>query len=90
VQVALRIRLKRMGAKKAPFYRFVVADARSPRDGRFVEELGYYNPTKNPAVVEINAEKAVRWLKNGAVPTETVRSLFSKAGVLKKAAEAAE
>jgi small subunit ribosomal protein S16 len=90
VQVALRIRLKRMGAKKAPFYRFVVADARSPRDGRFVEELGYYNPTKNPAVVEINAENAVRWLKNGAVPTETVRSLFSKAGVLKKAAEAAE
>lgn len=80
----LKIRLKRMGAKKAPFYRFVVADARSPRDGRFVEEMGYYNPTKNPAVVQIEEEVALKWLANGAAPTDTVRSIFSNAGILKK------
>lgn len=82
--MALKIRLKRMGAKKAPFYRFVVADARSPRDGRFVEEMGYYNPTKNPAVVKIEEEVALKWLGTGAIPTDTVRSIFSGAGILKK------
>jgi small subunit ribosomal protein S16 len=82
--MALKIRLKRMGMKKAPFYRFVVAEATSPRDGRFVEELGYYNPTKNPAVVQIEEEKALKWLANGATPTDTVRSLFSKQGIMKK------
>jgi small subunit ribosomal protein S16 len=82
--MALKIRLKRMGMKKAPFYRFVVAEATSPRDGRFVEELGYYNPTKNPAIVQIEEEKALKWLANGATPTDTVRSLFSKQGIMKK------
>lgn len=82
--MALKIRLRRMGMKKSPFYRFVVAEAESPRDGRFVEELGYYNPTKNPAVVSIDEEKALKWLGNGATPTDTVRSLFSKAGIIKK------
>jgi len=82
--MALKIRLKRMGMKKAPFYRFVVAEATSPRDGRFVEELGYYDPTKNPAVIKIDEEKALKWLKDGATPTDTVRSIFSKAGLLQK------
>lgn len=82
--MALKIRLRRMGMKKAPFYRFVVAEATSPRDGRFVEELGYYNPTKNPAIVQIDEEAALKWLGNGATPTETVRSLFSKQGIMKK------
>jgi small subunit ribosomal protein S16 len=82
--MALKIRLKRMGMKKAPFYRFVVAEATAPRDGRFVEELGYYNPTKNPAIVQIEEEKALKWLANGATPTDTVRSLFSKQGIMKK------
>ncbi|HYF95608.1 MAG TPA: 30S ribosomal protein S16 [Symbiobacteriaceae bacterium] len=82
--MALKIRLKRMGMKKAPFYRFVVAEATSPRDGRFVEELGYYNPTKNPAIVQIDEEKALKWLANGATPTDTVRSMFSKQGIMKK------
>lgn len=86
--MALKIRLKRMGMKKAPFYRFVVAEATSPRDGRFVEELGYYNPTKNPAVVSIDEEKALKWLSEGATPTDTVRSLFSKQGIMKKHDEA--
>lgn len=86
--MALKIRLKRMGMKKAPFYRFVVAEATSPRDGRFVEELGFYNPTKNPAVVSIDEEKALKWLAEGATPTDTVRSLFSKQGIMKKADEA--
>ena len=84
----LKIRLRRMGMKKAPFYRFVVAEATAPRDGRFVEELGFYNPTKNPAIVQIDEEKALKWLSNGATPTETVRSLFSKAGIIKKFDEA--
>lgn len=83
----LKIRLKRMGAKKAPFYRFVVADSRSPRDGRFVEEMGYYNPVKNPAVVQIDEEVALKWLQSGATPTDTVRSIFSNAGLMKKADE---
>jgi small subunit ribosomal protein S16 len=82
--MSLKIRLKRMGAKKSPFYRFVVSEATAPRDGRFVEELGYYNPTKNPAVVQIEEEKALKWLQSGATPTDTVRSLFSKAGLIQK------
>ncbi|MGE5543925.1 MAG: 30S ribosomal protein S16 [Bacillota bacterium] len=84
--MATRIRLRRMGAKKKPFYRIVVADSRSPRDGRFIEEIGYYDPCKNPAEVKIDDEKAVKWLKNGAQPSETVRALLNKAGLLEKAA----
>ena len=80
--MAVKIRLRRMGAKKAPFYRVVVADARSPRDGRCIEEIGTYNPLTNPAVVSIDVEKAQNWIKNGAQPTDTVRSLLKKAGVL--------
>ena len=79
--MATRIRLKRMGAKKVPFYRVVVADSRSPRDGRFIEEIGYYNPLTNPAKIKINLEKARKWLATGAQPSETVRALFNKAGV---------
>lgn len=86
--MALKIRLKRMGMKKAPFYRFVVSESTSPRDGRFVEEIGYYNPTKNPAIVHIDEEKALKWLSTGAAPTETVRSILSKAGIMKKFDEA--
>ena len=78
----VKIRLRRMGAKKAPFYRVVVADARSPRDGRFIEEIGYYNPMTNPATINIDADKANTWLKNGAQPTDTVRGLLKNAGVL--------
>ena len=78
----VKIRLRRMGAKKAPFYRVVVADSRSPRDGRCIEEIGTYHPLTNPAVVSIDAEKAQNWIKNGAQPTDTVRSLLKKAGVL--------
>lgn len=80
--MAVKIRLKRMGAKKKPFYRVIVADSRSPRDGKFIEELGYYNPLTNPADVKIDAEKAQKWLSNGAQPTETVKSLFKKSGIL--------
>jgi len=80
--VAVKIRLKRMGAKKAPHYRVVVADSRSPRDGRFIEEIGYYNPLSDPAVVKIDVEKAQAWLKKGAQPTDTVRALLKKSGVL--------
>ena len=79
--MAVKIRLKRMGAKKAPFYRVVVADSRYPRDGRFIEELGYYNPTTNPADIKIDVEKDQTWVKNGAQPTETVKSLLKKAGI---------
>lgn len=82
--MALKIRLKRGGAKKAPVYRFVVAEETSPRDGRFVAEIGFYNPTKNPPIVEINEEKALEWLQKGAEPTDTARSLLSKAGIIKK------
>ena len=85
--MAVKIRLKRMGAKKAPFYRVVVADSRSPRDGRFIEEIGYYNPVAQPAVVNIDSEKAVQWMLTGAQPTDTVRNLFSKAGILKQVHE---
>ncbi len=79
----VKIRLKRMGANKKPFYRVVVADSRSPRDGRFIEEIGYFNPLTEPATVKIDEEKAQKWLANGAQPTDTVRSLLKKAGVLK-------
>ena len=74
--MAVKIRLRRMGAKKAPFYRVVVADSRYPMDGRFIEEIGYYDPTKNPADVKIDAEKAKKWIANGAQPTDTVKSLL--------------
>ncbi|MGG1311221.1 MULTISPECIES: 30S ribosomal protein S16 [Cohnella] len=82
--MAVRIRLKRIGAHKAPFYRVVVSDSRSPRDGRFIEEIGYYNPVAQPAEVKIDEEKALKWLQNGAQASETVRNLLSRAGVLKK------
>ena len=80
--MAVKIRLRRMGQKKAPFYRVVVADSRSPRDGRFIEEIGYYNPMTNPAEIKIDAEKAKTWLTNGAQPTETVKSLLRKSEIL--------
>ena len=79
--MSVKIRLKRLGAKKAPFYRVVVADSRYPRDGRFIEEIGYYNPLTNPAEIKIDSEKAQNWIKNGAQPTETVKSLLKKAGI---------
>ena len=85
--MAVKLRLKRMGAKKAPFYRIVAADSRSPRDGRFIETVGTYNPLTNPAETKINEEVAMKWLRNGATPTDTVRNLFSKAGIMKKFAE---
>ena len=78
----VKIRLKRMGMKKAPSYRVVVADSRYPRDGRFIEEIGYYNPMANPAEVKIDAEKAQKWIKNGAQPTDTVRALLKKSGII--------
>ncbi len=80
--MAVKIRLKRMGSKKNPFYRIVVADAKAPRDGRFIEELDYYDPTKEPVVVKIDAEKAAKWLKTGAQPSDTARSLLKKNGLL--------
>ena len=79
--MAVKIRLKRMGAKKTPFYRVVVADSRYPRDGRFVEELGYYNPLTDPVDLKIDVEKAKAWVEKGAQPTETVKTLLKKAGV---------
>ena len=78
----VKIRLRRMGAKKNPYYRIVVADSRSPRDGRCIEESGTYNPLVNPAVITVDAEKAQNWIKNGAQPTDTVRGLLKSAGVL--------
>ena len=78
----VKIRLRRMGAKKAPYYRIVVADSRSPRDGRCIEEIGTYNPLTEPATITVDAEKAQQWIKNGAQPTETVKSLLKKANVL--------
>lgn len=80
--MAVKIRLKRIGAKKNPFYRVVVADGRYPRDGRFIEEIGTYNPQANPAEVKIDTEAAQKWLKNGAQPTDTVRALLKKTGAL--------
>ncbi|MCM3746035.1 30S ribosomal protein S16 [Paenibacillus pasadenensis] len=82
--MAVRIRLKRIGAHKAPFYRVVVSDSRSPRDGRFIEEIGTYNPVAQPAQVNIDEEKALKWLQTGAQASDTVRNLLSKAGVLTK------
>lgn len=79
--MAVKIRLKRLGQKKAPFYRIVVADSRSPRDGKFIDEIGTYDPTKQPSAFEINAEAAKKWIENGATPTETVAKLFKKAGI---------
>ena len=81
--MAVKMRLRRMGAKKAPFYRVIVADERSPRDGKFIDEIGYYNPLTNPAEVKIDVEKAEKWLNNGAQPTETVKSLLKKSGIVK-------
>ncbi|MBQ1283451.1 MAG: 30S ribosomal protein S16 [Acutalibacteraceae bacterium] len=80
--MAVKIRLRRMGAKKAPFYRIVVADSRYPRDGRFIEEVGYYNPLTNPAEVKVDAEKVQKWIGNGAQPTDTVKALLKKNGIL--------
>ncbi|HOV41976.1 MAG: 30S ribosomal protein S16 [Oscillospiraceae bacterium] len=80
--MAVKIRLRRMGAKKAPFYRIVVADSRYPRDGRFIEEIGYYDPTKEPSVINVDGEKAKKWIANGAQPTETVKLILKKQGVL--------
>ncbi|XJZ28473.1 30S ribosomal protein S16 [Bacillota bacterium Lsc_1132] len=82
--MAVKIRLKRMGAKKSPFYRIVVADSRSPRDGRFIETVGTYNPVAKPAALEINEELALKWLQNGAKPSDTVRNLFSSQGIMEK------
>ena len=82
--MAVKIRLKRMGAKKKPFYRVVAADSRSPRDGKFIETVGTYNPLTTPAEIKIDEEKAMKWLENGAIPTDTVRALFKKAGINEK------
>lgn len=79
--MSVKIRLRRIGAKKSPFYRVVVADSRYPRDGRFIEELGYYNPMVTPVDIKIDPEKAKKWIANGAQPTETVKSLLKKAGI---------
>ena len=80
--MAVKIRLRRMGAKKAPFYRIVVADSRYPRDGRFIEEVGYYDPTKDPAVVKLDSEKIETWIANGAQPTDSVRKIIKTGSTL--------
>ena len=80
--MAVKIRLRRMGAKKAPYYRIVVADSRYPRDGRFIEEIGVYNPLKEPAEIKVDVEKAKQWISNGAQPTDTVKAILKKNGVL--------
>ncbi len=80
--MAVKMRLKRLGAKKAPFYRVIVADSRSPRDGRFIDEVGYFNPLTSPAEIKIDAEKAKKWLQNGAQPTDTVKALLKKSGIV--------
>lgn len=82
--MAVRIRLRRMGAKKAPFYRLVVADSRAPRDGAFIDQIGYYNPTTDPATLHIEEEKALDWMRKGAQPSATVRSLLSQKGLLQR------
>ena len=82
--MAVKLRLKRMGKKQAPFYRIVAADSRNKRDGKAIEEVGYYDPTKNPAEIKVDEELALKWLKNGAQPTDTVRSILSTQGVMKK------
>ena len=81
--MAVKIRLRRMGQKKAPFYRIIVADSRSPRDGRFIDEIGYYDPTKEPNLFKVDEEAAKKWLSNGAKPTETVNKIFKNAGIIK-------
>lgn len=86
--MAVKLRLKRMGAKKAPFYRIVAADSRAPRDGRSIENVGTYDPTKNPTIVTLDEEKVMKWLNNGAQPTETVRNILAHEGVMKKFHEA--
>ena len=80
--MAVKIRLRRMGSKKAPFYRVVVADSRYPRDGRFIEEIGFFDPTKEPAIVNIDAEAAKKWIGNGAQPTDTVKALLKKSNII--------
>lgn len=80
--MAVKIRLKRFGAKKSPFYRIVVADSKSPRDGKFIDEIGYYNPISQPVEIKIDSEKAKKWLNVGAQPSDTVRSLFKKEGII--------
>ena len=82
--MAVKIRLKRMGAKKAPFYRIIVADSRSPRDGKFIENLGTYNPIKTPAEIKVDKDLALKWLNNGAIPTDTVKNILSKAGIMEQ------
>jgi small subunit ribosomal protein S16 len=83
--MAVKIRLKRMGAKKRPFYRVIVANSRAPRDGKFIEEIGYYNPLTSPVEINIDSEKATKWLSCGAQPTDTVKNLFQKVGITKPA-----
>ncbi|MDD3852050.1 MAG: 30S ribosomal protein S16 [Syntrophomonadaceae bacterium] len=85
--MATKIRLRRMGAKKRPFYRLVVADARAPRDGRFIEEIGFYDPATEPVTIKIDEEKALKWLSDGAKPSDTVKSLFQKQGIMTKFAD---
>lgn len=82
--MAVKIRLKRLGAKKAPFYRIVVADSRSPRDGKSIAEIGYYDPKKDPAIIKVDVEAAKKWLGTGAQPSDTVKALLKKAGVIEK------
>lgn len=82
--MAVKIRLTRMGAKKAPYYRLVVADSRNPRDGKVIENLGTYNPLKNPAEIKVNNEAAIEWLKKGAIPTDTAKNILSKVGVMEQ------
>ena len=86
--MAVKIRLKRMGAKKSPFYRIVAADSRMPRDGRFIEQLGTYDPTKDPAVIIVKEEETLKWLNDGAQPSDTVKNLLQQKGIMKKFAEA--
>lgn len=86
--MAVKIRLRRIGAKKTPIYRLVVADSRSPRDGRFIEEIGFYNPTTEPATIKVEEERALHWLLNGAQPSDTARSLLASTGILQKFEEA--
>ena len=85
--MAVKLRLKRMGGKQKPFYRIVAADSRSPRDGRFIEIVGTYNPIKKPAEINVDEELALKWLKNGAIPTDTVRSILSNQGIMAKYAD---
>lgn len=82
--MATKIRLRRMGAKKNPFYRLIIADSNSPRDGRFIEEVGYYDPTKRPEILKIDEEKVLKWLATGAQPSDTAKSLLRKTGILAK------